>query len=257
MVKLIEDNYCVDTAHIVTAGFSYGGGMSYELACARAKVFHAAVVYEGGQLSGCDGGNDPIALWQTEGLTDTTVSHEPGDAHPRSLREERHVRLTEPAPARSAAALPEPGGPRLHGLLRMLGRTSRSLVRPPVRPHPGSHRRNLGPLQFVRHASQDLLHDVPLHLDARRCLVLADVFLMRRLGAAAAPGCRRKRHGGRRHRRQRFRRWGDHALYQKNVLKGQPTNPDSTWATAGFGGDQAVDEDACTYWAAAAGKTTG
>ena len=74
MVKLIEDNYCVDTAHIITSGFSYGGGMSYELACARAKVFHAAVIYEGGQLSGCDGGNDPIALWQAEGLTDTTVS---------------------------------------------------------------------------------------------------------------------------------------------------------------------------------------
>ncbi|HLK89693.1 MAG TPA: glycosyl hydrolase [Polyangia bacterium] len=74
MVKLVEENYCVDTTHIVTSGFSYGGGMSYELACARAKVFHAAIIYEGGQLSGCDGGNDPIALWQTEGLTDTTVS---------------------------------------------------------------------------------------------------------------------------------------------------------------------------------------
>jgi poly(3-hydroxybutyrate) depolymerase len=73
MVKLIEDNYCVDTTNIVTMGFSYGGGMSYELACARAKVFRAAVIYEGGQLSGCDGGNDPIALWQVEGLTDTTV----------------------------------------------------------------------------------------------------------------------------------------------------------------------------------------
>jgi poly(3-hydroxybutyrate) depolymerase len=73
MVKLIEDNYCVDTANIITSGFSYGGGMSYELACARAKVFRAAVIYEGGQLSGCDGGSDPIALWQLEGLTDTTV----------------------------------------------------------------------------------------------------------------------------------------------------------------------------------------
>jgi len=73
MVKLIEANYCVDTAHIITSGFSFGGGMSYELACARAKVFRAAVIYEGAQLSGCDGGNDPIALWQTEGLTDTTV----------------------------------------------------------------------------------------------------------------------------------------------------------------------------------------
>jgi len=73
MVKLIEDNYCVDTKNIITMGFSYGGGMSYELACARAKVFRAAVIYEGGQLSGCDGGNDPIALWQMEGLTDGTV----------------------------------------------------------------------------------------------------------------------------------------------------------------------------------------
>ncbi len=74
MVKLIEENYCVDTSQIITSGFSYGGGMSYELACSRAKVFRAAIIYEGGQLSGCDGGNDPIALWQTEGLTDTTVS---------------------------------------------------------------------------------------------------------------------------------------------------------------------------------------
>ena len=72
MVKLIEDNYCVDTSNIITTGFSYGGGMSYEIACARAKVFRAAVIYEGAQLSGCDGGNDPIALWQTVGLTDTT-----------------------------------------------------------------------------------------------------------------------------------------------------------------------------------------
>ena len=73
MVKLIEDNYCVDTTHLITTGFSYGGGMSYELACARAKVFQAAVLYEGGQLSGCDGGNDPIAIWQWYGLADTTL----------------------------------------------------------------------------------------------------------------------------------------------------------------------------------------
>jgi poly(3-hydroxybutyrate) depolymerase len=70
MVNLIEDNYCVDTSHIFTNGFSYGGGMSYELACARAKVFRAATIYEGAQLSGCDGGNDPIALWQMVGLED-------------------------------------------------------------------------------------------------------------------------------------------------------------------------------------------
>ena len=72
MLALIEDNYCVDTTHIFTNGFSYGGGMSYEIACARAKVFRGAAIYEGAQLSGCDGGNDPIALWQMVGLEDNT-----------------------------------------------------------------------------------------------------------------------------------------------------------------------------------------
>jgi hypothetical protein len=74
MVNLIEQNYCVDTTHITASGFSYGGGMSYAIACARAKVFHAVVLYEAGVLSGCQGGNDPIAYMQIHGLTDTTLS---------------------------------------------------------------------------------------------------------------------------------------------------------------------------------------
>jgi hypothetical protein len=74
MVRLIEDSYCVDTTHLFATGFSYGGGMSYAIACARAKVFHAVVLYEGGVLSGCQGGNDPIAYMQIQGLTDTTLS---------------------------------------------------------------------------------------------------------------------------------------------------------------------------------------
>ncbi|MGD0839010.1 MAG: hypothetical protein ABSB49_20435, partial [Polyangia bacterium] len=64
MVKLISDNYCVDMSNIITSGFSYGGGMSYELACARGNAktntagyaFRAAIIFEGGLLSGCDGG---------------------------------------------------------------------------------------------------------------------------------------------------------------------------------------------------------
>ena len=74
MVKLIEDNYCVDTTHVISTGFSYGGGMSYEIACARAKVFRAVAIFEGAQLSGCDGGNDPIAYWQMVGTADTTCT---------------------------------------------------------------------------------------------------------------------------------------------------------------------------------------
>jgi hypothetical protein len=79
MVSLIQQNFCVDTTHIISDGFSWGSGMTYEIACARSKVFHAAVLYEGGVLSGCDPdpqGNttDPIAFMQIEGLNDTTLS---------------------------------------------------------------------------------------------------------------------------------------------------------------------------------------
>ncbi len=74
MVSLVEENFCVDTTHIISTGFSYGGGMSYEIACARAKVFRAVGIFEGAQLSGCDGGNDPIAYWQMVGTADTTCS---------------------------------------------------------------------------------------------------------------------------------------------------------------------------------------
>jgi poly(3-hydroxybutyrate) depolymerase len=74
IVKLIEDNYCVDTTRLYANGFSYGGGMSYQIACSRAKVFRAVAIYEGAVLSGCDGGKDPIAYWQMAGTTDNTCS---------------------------------------------------------------------------------------------------------------------------------------------------------------------------------------
>ena len=36
MVRLIEGALCVDTTQLFSLGFSYGGGMSYAIACARA-----------------------------------------------------------------------------------------------------------------------------------------------------------------------------------------------------------------------------
>jgi hypothetical protein len=70
MVALIKENYCVDERGLFANGFSYGGGMSYALACARADVFRGVAIYDGAVLSGCDGGYDPIAYWQMAGLTD-------------------------------------------------------------------------------------------------------------------------------------------------------------------------------------------
>ena len=54
---------------------------------------------------------------------------------------------------------------------------------------------------------------------------------------------------------QQFATWYS-SLYETNVLKGQPATADSTWTNAGFEAGKAVDDDICTYWAAASGKTT-
>ncbi|MBN1609065.1 MAG: alpha-L-fucosidase [Polyangiaceae bacterium] len=55
---------------------------------------------------------------------------------------------------------------------------------------------------------------------------------------------------------EQFGQWYS-ALYQTNLVKGQPATADSTWASAGFEAAKAVDDDLCTYWAAQSGKTSG
>ncbi len=55
---------------------------------------------------------------------------------------------------------------------------------------------------------------------------------------------------------QQFAQWYG-ALYKTNIAKGQSVTADSTWAAAGFEASKAVDDDICTYWTAASGKTSG
>jgi poly(3-hydroxybutyrate) depolymerase len=83
MVRLIQGGLCVDTTQLFSMGFSYGGGMSYAIACARASVFRAVAVYSGGQLSGCAGGTQPIAYIGIHGLRDQVLPISAG----RSLRD--------------------------------------------------------------------------------------------------------------------------------------------------------------------------
>ncbi|MGI5270444.1 ricin-type beta-trefoil lectin domain protein [Nonomuraea sp. CA-218870] len=87
LIRRIEADLCVDTAQRFALGFSYGGGMSYALACARATVFRAVAVYAGGQLSGCSGGTEPVAYIGLHGLRDSVLNISSG----RSLRD-RFVR---------------------------------------------------------------------------------------------------------------------------------------------------------------------
>ncbi|KAF2731696.1 alpha/beta-hydrolase [Polyplosphaeria fusca] len=74
MRTAIEADLCVDTAQRFATGFSYGGSMSYSIACSRAKDFRAVAVISGGQLSGCAGGTDPIAYLGIHGISDGTLN---------------------------------------------------------------------------------------------------------------------------------------------------------------------------------------
>ncbi|MCG5221077.1 lectin [Streptosporangium sp. KLBMP 9127] len=106
LIRRIEADLCVDTAQRFALGFSYGGGMSYSLACSRATVFRAVAVYAGAQLSGCSDGSQPIAYMGLHGIGDSVLNISQG----RSLRD-RFVRNN----GCTAQNPPEPGsGSRTH-----------------------------------------------------------------------------------------------------------------------------------------------
>jgi poly(3-hydroxybutyrate) depolymerase len=87
LIRQLGAGLCVDTTQLFASGFSYGAGMSYAIACARAHVFRGVVLYAGGVLSGCEGGTQPIAYFGIHGLRDSTLSIAGG----RSMRD-RFVR---------------------------------------------------------------------------------------------------------------------------------------------------------------------
>ncbi|TPX18591.1 uncharacterized protein E0L32_002448 [Thyridium curvatum] len=74
LVKTIEADLCVDTKLRFSTGFSYGGAMSFALACARPKDIRAVAVLSGGMLSGCAGGNDPVAYYGQHGTSDSVLN---------------------------------------------------------------------------------------------------------------------------------------------------------------------------------------
>jgi poly(3-hydroxybutyrate) depolymerase len=83
MLKLIKGDLCIDTTRIFAMGFSWGGGMSYAIACDRPKVFRAVAVYAGAVLSSCLDGTLPIAYLGIHGVSDGTC----GIAGGRALRD--------------------------------------------------------------------------------------------------------------------------------------------------------------------------
>ncbi|KOV82837.1 RICIN domain-containing protein [Nocardia sp. NRRL S-836] len=87
MIRRIEGDLCVNPAQRFATGFSWGGGMSYALACARPNVFRAVAVISGGEISGCSGGSQAVAYFGIHGVSDNVL----GIAQGRALRD-RFVR---------------------------------------------------------------------------------------------------------------------------------------------------------------------
>ncbi|WBB78333.1 cellulose binding domain-containing protein [Micromonospora sp. WMMD882] len=72
--RQVENDLCVDTTQRFALGWSYGGGMSYAVACARPTVIRAVAVLSGAQLSGCSGGTQPVPYFGIHGTYDSVLS---------------------------------------------------------------------------------------------------------------------------------------------------------------------------------------
>jgi poly(3-hydroxybutyrate) depolymerase len=74
IVTTISNGLCVDSTQIFSTGWSYGGAMSYSLACSRPSTFRAVAVLSGAQLSGCNGGKTPVAYLGAHGVHDSVLA---------------------------------------------------------------------------------------------------------------------------------------------------------------------------------------
>ncbi|HWS38035.1 MAG TPA: cellulose binding domain-containing protein [Actinoplanes sp.] len=83
ILRTVENDLCVDTSQRFALGFSYGGAMSYALACARPTVFRAVAPIAGANLSGCSAPSGPVAYFGIHGIRDSVLNISQG----RSLRD--------------------------------------------------------------------------------------------------------------------------------------------------------------------------
>lgn len=94
MVSTIFNDLCVDETQVFSTGWSYGGSMSFSLACSRPSelhpgplfpisaangvpipdVFRAVAVISGAQLSGCSGGTTPVPYLGIHGVVDSVLN---------------------------------------------------------------------------------------------------------------------------------------------------------------------------------------
>ncbi|KAI3325745.1 carbohydrate esterase family 1 protein [Xylariaceae sp. AK1471] len=74
VIQTVEADLCIDQNLRFSTGFSYGGAMSYSLACSLGSDLRAVAVLSGNpQISGCTGGGAPIAYYGQHGVSDNVL----------------------------------------------------------------------------------------------------------------------------------------------------------------------------------------
>ncbi|KAG9233827.1 hypothetical protein BJ875DRAFT_377838 [Amylocarpus encephaloides] len=72
--QILDADLCIDQNLRFSTGFSYGAAMSFSIGCSLAKDFRAVAVLSGNPIiSGCAGGNDPIAYYAQHGVGDAIL----------------------------------------------------------------------------------------------------------------------------------------------------------------------------------------
>ena len=104
---------CADTSRYFSTGFSYGGIMSFTVACQMADAFRAVAPMAGSNFGGSCNPARPIAAWISHGSADTVVSPDGAAAMRDVLIETNGCSSTSvpiaPEPCVTTRAIPSPG----------------------------------------------------------------------------------------------------------------------------------------------------
>jgi poly(3-hydroxybutyrate) depolymerase len=104
VVKAVEADYCVSEKLRFSTGFSYGGAMSYSIACSLGKDFRAVAAMSGAAtISGCAGGTDPVAFYGQHGVSDSVLDISNGRAmRDTFIKNNGCTNQTAPEPAKGS-----------------------------------------------------------------------------------------------------------------------------------------------------------
>ncbi|HEX6276073.1 MAG TPA: prolyl oligopeptidase family serine peptidase [Polyangiaceae bacterium] len=103
LVTSLSASYCIDSNRVMSVGMSYGGIMSYTLACQMSDVFRAIAPIAGasfGRGGAC--GTNPVAVWAAHGTADLDVTFMNGETAKNAYVTRNHCQQTgqpvEPQP---------------------------------------------------------------------------------------------------------------------------------------------------------------